>query len=44
MDKLQKVNKLLELLQNDTLTPKDVGTAGTTGTVAHVVTFVYGWE
>ena len=24
MDKLQKVNKLLELLQNDTLTPKDV--------------------
>jgi hypothetical protein len=26
------------------LVTKHVGTAGTTGTVAHVVTFVYGWE
>lgn len=26
------------------LVTKHIGTAGTTGTVAHVVTFVYGWE
>ena len=26
------------------LVTKHVGTAGTTGTIAHVVTFVYGWE
>jgi hypothetical protein len=26
------------------LVGKHIGTAGTTGTVAHVVTFVYGWE
>lgn len=26
------------------LVTKHVGTAGTTGTVAHVVTFIYGWE
>ena len=26
------------------LVTKHVGTVGTSGTVAHVVTFVYGWE
>jgi hypothetical protein len=26
------------------LVTKHIGTAGTTGTIAHVVTFVYGWE